>query len=98
MVTVIHVISLVIGLKKCRVAPRRSTKYVNINYFSPIVDMNLVCYKCDNFGHIAKNCRLNYGRPIEHYERKRSKSPKVNNGSHILEKKADKKEKKLKKV
>ena len=32
---------------------------VNINYnpFIPLMDQNIVCYKCNNIGHKARNCR-----------------------------------------
>lgn len=60
--------------------------------------MNIMCYNCNNFGHIAKNCRLNHVIPIGHYNNKKSMLPKVNNVSHTLEKKNDQIEKRTKKV
>ena len=34
-------------------------EFVNINYdpFDPLMDQNIVCYKCNNLGHKACNCR-----------------------------------------
>jgi hypothetical protein len=34
-------------------------KPVNINYkpFDPLMDQNIVCYKCNNLGHKAQDCR-----------------------------------------
>ena len=29
----------------------------NYNPFSPLMDQNIVCYKCNNIGHKAQNCR-----------------------------------------
>jgi hypothetical protein len=33
--------------------------FVNINYnpFDPLMDQNIVCYKCNNLGHKAQDCR-----------------------------------------
>jgi hypothetical protein len=32
--------------------------YVNINYnpFDPLMDQNIICYKCNNIGHKARDC------------------------------------------
>jgi hypothetical protein len=30
----------------------------NYNSFSPLQDYNVECYKCNNYGHKASNCRL----------------------------------------
>lgn len=84
-----------------RVAPRRSTKYVNRNSSTLVRNMHVVCYKCDNLGHIAKDCRLDLVKPTVLRKRKNKKKNmpyKVNMCFHDVEKKANISKKKNKMV
>jgi hypothetical protein len=47
----------------------------NYNSFSPLLDYNIECYKCNNYGHIACDCRSNI-----------IKSPKQNKEEDVLTK------------
>jgi hypothetical protein len=41
--------------------------FVNISYnpFDPLMDQNIVCYKCNNLGHKARDCRyMNEDAPM----------------------------------
>lgn len=41
----------------CRVFSRRNLGFVNRNSFAPLRNYNVICYKCNKFGHIAKVCQ-----------------------------------------
>jgi hypothetical protein len=51
--------------------------FANINYnsFAPLLDYDIECYKCNNYGHIARDCRSNI-----------IKSPKQNREEDVLTK------------
>ena len=85
---------------KDNLANDRSTQGIankNYNPFSPLMDQNIVCYKCNNIGHMARNCRnmeenasiIKEEKPTTIWENKQNSSKEDCKQALIVENKED---------
>lgn len=83
--------------RECRVIPKGNTNYVRKNPFDPLVDMNVIYYNCDNFGHITRNYRKKFIRSNVQFEKKKNTNPKMEKESKGPKEEGEKIERKPKK-
>lgn len=46
----------------CRDLPRRNITFDSQNSFDSLKDYNIICFNCQNVGHIARNCHMNFAK------------------------------------
>lgn len=68
------------------------------NKFSPLIDMDVVCFNCINFCHIDRDYRTNFRRKNNKSEKKKTISSKVEKKIGVIMKEDEKVENKPKKV